>query len=345
MAETAANPARPRIGRWAAVGAWFLAASCSPATTPSTVPAEATASPAVPEPEPEPDNGLVLPTSFEADRIFVELKTAKGESLRLFTDTGGGLYLHHTVVEKFGLPLEAARGEGDEAIEVVALPELDPSTPMPPVLVLDGRLPVARETPFGEIFGEGMLGQGWFRDRVWSIDYAGETLVLHDESQTCYGSRLPLGFAEYEGRRTAHYPRVQVTIDGQVHHLLFDTGATVLLTEPGLQGLNDGGPTERATSFIVRSIFERWRAAHPDWRVIEGADRMAGDPMIEVPFIRLGEQEVGPVWFTAREDPNFHEFMSQWMDREIDGALGGSALSYLYVTLDYPRAEVCLRPN
>ncbi|MEM7159031.1 MAG: hypothetical protein AAF799_39705 [Myxococcota bacterium] len=313
-------------------------ASCSPANPASVAPVEPAVSPA----EPTGPVGLVLPTRFEADRIFLELKTAQGEPLRMYTDTGGGLYLLDAVAQRLGLPLEAARGEGDEAIEVVTLPPLDPSTAMPPVLVLDGRLPVARQAPFGDIFGDGMLGAGWFRDRVWTFDYDAETLVLHEASLPCDGSLLPLGFAEYEGRRTAHYPRVQATIDGRVHDLLFDSGATVLLTEPGLAGLNDGGPTERATSFIVRSIFERWRAAHPDWRVIEGADRMGGDPMIEVPEVTLGELVVGPVWFTAREDPNFREFMSQWMDREIDGALGGSALAYLRVTLDYPRAEVCL---
>jgi hypothetical protein len=35
---------------------------------------------------------------------------------------------------------------------------------------------------------------------------------------------------------------------------------------------------------------------------------------------------------------NFLDWMSQWTDAPIVGALGGSALQYFRVTLDYPRA-------
>ena len=47
---------------------------------------------------------------------------------------------------------------------------------------------------------------------------------------------------------------------------------------------------------------------------------------------------VGPVWFTRRPDPNFHQFASFWTDKQVEGALGGSALKYFRVTLDYPNA-------
>jgi hypothetical protein len=287
--------------------------------------------------------GLRLPTRFAADRVFLELRTADGQPLRLYTDTGGGLYLHDHVVARLQLTIEEIQGDAGP-IEVVTLPALDPATPMPAVQVFDGRLPVAREAPFGDVFGDGMLGQAWFRDRVWTFDYRAQTLTLHPGPVGCDdGSVVPLGFPVQDGRRVGHYPRVQVEIDGRVLDLLFDTGATVLLTEPGAAALADDGPPERATSFIVRSIFDGWRRDHPDWRVIESADRMANDPMIEVPVVRIGELGVGPVWFTARADPNFHEYMSQWMDRRVDGALGGSALRYLEVTVDYPAAAVCAR--
>jgi hypothetical protein len=60
--------------------------------------------------------------------------------------------------------------------------------------------------------------------------------------------------------------------------------------------------------------------------------------MIEVPTVQVGGYGVGPVWFTRRPDRNFHVYMFQWMDRPPEGALGGSALQYLRVTVDYPRA-------
>lgn len=44
--------------------------------------------------------------------------------------------------------------------------------------------------------------------------------------------------------------------------------------------------------------------------------------MIEVPTVLVAGYSAGPL-FTRRPDKNFHEFMSQWMDRKVDGALGG----------------------
>jgi hypothetical protein len=60
--------------------------------------------------------------------------------------------------------------------------------------------------------------------------------------------------------------------------------------------------------------------------------------MIEVPRVVIAGRAVGPVWFTRRADKNFHQFMSQWMDKRVDGALGGNALSFFRVTVDYPSA-------
>jgi hypothetical protein len=37
-----------------------------------------------------------------------------------------------------------------------------------------------------------------------------------------------------------------------------------------------------------------------------------------------------------RPDRAFHEWMAQWMDRPLDGALGGSALRYFRVLVNYP---------
>jgi len=44
------------------------------------------------------------------------------------------------------------------------------------------------------------------------------------------------------------------------------------------------------------------------------------------------------VWFTQRPDRSFHSYMAQWMDKPTDGALGGSALQYFRITVDYPNA-------
>src|SRR5262249_56771960 len=94
----------------------------------------------------------------------------------------------------------------------------------------------------------------------------------------------------------------------------------------------------RAASCITQSKSDHWHKKHRDWKVVDKAEQRTGAAMIEVPRIEVAGYEVGPVWFTARADKNFHEFMSQWMDRTVEGALGGSGLRFFRVTVDYPHA-------
>ena len=61
--------------------------------------------------------------------------------------------------------------------------------------------------------------------------------------------------------------------------------------------------------------------------------------MIEVPKIKIAGYTVGPVWFTRRADKNFHEFMSKFMDKQVEGAIGGNALRHFRITIDYPQAK------
>ena len=112
----------------------------------------------------------------------------------------------------------------------------------------------------------------------------------------------------------------------------------MVLTDSELAQISDGAPAQRATSFITESVFSKWQRRHPDWRVIERADQTLEMPMIEVPEVTVGGYTVGPVWFVVRPDRNFHEHMSQWMDCRIEGALGGSALQYFRILVDYPNA-------
>ena len=132
-------------------------------------------------------------------------------------------------------------------------------------------------------------------------------------------------------------------IDGAPLALLLDTGATTVLTPEALAAVGGEGPAMRATSMISDTVFRRWRAAHPDWRVIEEAQLGSRSAMIEVPVVDIGGLSVGPVWFTHRSDRAFHDYMSSMMDAPIEGALGGNALHELIMTIDYPGARAAFR--
>ena len=59
--------------------------------------------------------------------------------------------------------------------------------------------------------------------------------------------------------------------------------------------------------------------------------------MLEVPKITIGGYTVGPVWFTIQADMAFHNYMAQFMDKPTEGAIGGSALKFFELTVDWPR--------
>ena len=286
-----------------------------------------------------------LPVIYDEGRFYVRPVTADGVALKLFTDTGGGLFILRDAAERLRLPLTNVATAGEEAFYLTALPAFNPMASIPLPLSREGRLPVyappsnERE---GLAVGDGMLGQEWFAGRVWTFDYPARKLWLRapgDLPKHKPQQRIPLGFKTDEaGKRVLNFPRLQVTIDGEQLDLLFDTGATTRLSPAALAALRDGRAAERAVSFITASVFARWRQAHPDWRVIENADQPLNEPLIEVPRVMVAGQTVGPVRFARRADKNFHEFMARFMDKRVEGALGGNALRHFRVTVDYPNA-------
>jgi hypothetical protein len=281
-----------------------------------------------------------LPVKYDEHRFFVEPETESGQKVLFYTDSGGGLFIFKDAAEKI-VPVKAAK-EGFEPIE---FPAFKTGFAVPAPLGNGGKVYVMERQPNMPKIGEsvGMLGQAWFAGRIWTFDYPSQKLLLWTEAPDIFKKKsskiVNLGFkTDEKGARALNFPRIQVEIDGEVLELLFDTGATTFLTKEAMDALKDGGKDERATSFITNATFEKWRKAHPDWRVIEAAEKGTNQAMIEVPKVKIAGYEVGPVWFTRRADKNFHEYMSQFMDRKVEGAIGGNALWHFRITVDYPRA-------
>jgi hypothetical protein len=292
-----------------------------------------------------PRGPVEIPTVYAADRFFATPVTSSGKPLRLYTDSGGGLFLLAGAAKRLGLPTRTV-GEGQEKMEIVDWPALRPDASIPPPLDHGGALPLFPDEQAKHGIPDpmdGLLGQAWFSGRVWTWDYPAKRLLWLPGGglpKVAESHRVKLGFkTDKDGKRLADFPRIAATIDGETLDLLFDTGATVVLSPEALAKLGDHGPASRGTSFIAAVHFDRWRRKHPDWRVIEHADaNLKGEPMIEVPAVTVAGYTVGPVWLTRRPDANFHQFMSQFMDRQVEGALGGSALRFFRVTVDYPNA-------
>jgi hypothetical protein len=288
-----------------------------------------------------------MPAVDDEDRFFVQPVTSSGQTLTFYTDTGGGLFIYRDSAERFGLTITNGAEQGKEPFYVATLPTFRADATIPLPEWRKGRLPVlphdSKSHAFSSKFREdGLLGQEWFGEHVWTFDYPGKRLLLRapgDVPKVPAAHRVELGFQKDEkGDRALDFARIRAEIDGTTFDLLLDTGATVELSEAAATALKDRGARVRATSFIVASTFDAWTLRHPDWRVIPDADEFQSEAMIEVPSVKVGGYDVGPVWFTRRTDKNFHEFMSRFMDKTIEGALGGNVLRAFRLTVDYPGA-------
>jgi hypothetical protein len=295
------------------------------------------------------DSPRLMPAMFREYRVFVRPVTQGGDTLTFYTDTGGGTnMLFQPVAEHLSLQLTRVQW-GDDSVTVTPWPNWQAEASIPSASdttgVLAGRLLVVSfggEPAMLQDSGDaGFLSRTWFGNRVWTFDYPRRQLWLRSPGDVPNHQplqRVTLGFqVDSSGGRTMNFPRIRVAVDGDSLDLLLDTGATMTLTDSALQVLNDGHAARRAASFISADVFNRWRAKHLDWRVIEHATSFAAD-LIEVPIVEVAGQRIGPVWFERRRTGVFEDYMSSMMDQPIVGALGGNALRFFRMTIDYPNA-------
>ncbi len=298
--------------------------------------------------EATPQAGQNLPSQFTADLVYLKPELVGGKSVLFYTDTGGGYYLSGDAVRT--QTIDVASGAIDLQREMgtdatVARLMQKEGRGIPEGLRLGGWFPVVLGTAHHDLPGQrafdGVLGAPWFAGRVWTWDFKRSQFRIESSAwKPSAGVRkVGLGFRQSpDGKREMDYPRIDVRVDGQQLPMLLDTGANTVLSPEALNALNDGGSAQRSTSMIVDSVFQTWRKAHPDWKVIEQAQSGTGDAMIEVPDVEIAGWRVGPVWFTHRADHDFHDYMSTYTDIRVEGAIGNNVYREFRMTLDYPNA-------
>ncbi len=296
--------------------------------------------------------GLTIPTVYEAGHFYAVPVTESGQKLRLLVDTGGGggsgmYWITEPAAKRLGLKTTTCKVD-DTTLTVAAVPKFKKGLEIP--------IPLAERSPCGKTLlvmgetypeGDGQLGAGYLPGRVWTFDYFKKRLVIEDSSwrPNKHAHVANLGFQRDEkGGMTSGFPRLTIQVAGQELDMLLDTGATAHRTEAGAKAT--GEPAIRGkgvTSYITRSTFDRWHKEHPEWRVVEKGDDLFGPAfimrIIEVPNVQIAGWSIGPVWFTERPDPSFHQFMAQWMDKKPEGAVGGNIFSHFVMTVDYPNAK------
>lgn len=306
-----------------------------------------------------PASPQLLASHFQdGERFYLKIPRQGGGTLMAFCDTGGGLSmlipgaeqdndlhskLHYGVVKGL-LPVkyllfEDLVGTSDYP-QPHALPSQSLRTPFKrvtqPYLIIP---PMNAEMKFMTTCMPEMqafMGQSFFLGKAWTFDYKKQEVWVHTPLHASAANDpdvLPLGFKKNQHQsKIFGHPSLTIEVDGEAIDVLFDTGATMVLSSAGKQSLG----TDQATlggSFIAVSIYNKWRAEHPDWPHYPGAD-LAGS-VIEVPRVRVGGHEVGPVRFASRPDENWSQGMIASMDRVVRGAIGGTLLKHFKITADY----------
>lgn len=301
----------------------------------------------------------LVPSRFlDGERFFAKIPTIGGDTILGFCDTGGGLSM--LMPAKKDNPavkplVKTGILKGFMPVDYILFKDMVPDlhfpkpSPMPNFVL---RKPFAQiKQPYLVIPPEneelGMitekmpqmgafLGQNFFVGKSWTFDYITQKIWLNTplkKSESNNPNVQSLGFKKNSKHVSVYgHPSMTIEVAGESIDVLFDTGASFVLSEDGQRLFNTSKET-LGGSFIAASLFEEWKEKHPDWKIYPKSD-LSRD-IIEVPSVTIGEYTVGPVLFAKRPDENWSEGMIRSMDKVVKGAIGGSALQYFKVTIDY----------
>ena len=301
----------------------------------------------------------LIPSKFiDGERFYIKLPLENGDTILGFGDTGGGnSMLFPLTVEKKNLKSKINSGllKSIMPVDYILFKDLVKVNNFPnpfPLRNFTIRHPFSRVTepyllipPLDDELKfivqsmpdmEAFLGQNFFMGKAWTIDYLKQTISINTpiaETNKSNPNVQKIGFKKNNNQENIFgHPSMFIEVNGEIIEMLFDTGATLTLSDDGKKELNTSAKTIGG-SFIATSIFDKWRKEHPEWKFYPKAD--IKNDVIEVPIVKIGNNEVGPVLFAKRPDENWSTGMINTMDKIVKGAIGGSGLKYLKVTVDY----------
>ena len=266
-----------------------------------------------------------IPVEMRGGRFFAVPRTRAGGVLACWLDTSGSGFVFDASVDRFELTTYRSNGK-----RFARLPKFEYAYGIPELVAAAG-LPIFernasdRADPILQGF-DAQLGRTWFAGRVWRFDFVRGSLTLLTTTASPRSGGAPLFFA-------AGYPYVRVRIEERTLAMSFDTAASV-----AYKPVNTGEAFVSATSFIRRAAFERWRAAHPEWRLERNVAVTGGIDQITVPRLNVGATEFADVAFTTRPGDDVFEG-----EPHIDGKLGSNAYHRSLVFIDYPKARIWFR--
>lgn len=268
----------------------------------------------------QPSDEIALPVELRGGRFFALPRLANGSTFACWLDTDGSGFVFAHAVKRLTLP---TRSDGMRSL--TRLPRFDPTRAVPPLVRNGGELPIFdpkdgdAADPILQGF-DAQLGGSWFADRVWRLDFARPAMSLRLTPLPALLANLPVTFDRV-------YPRTTVTISGETVSMSVDIAASVAIAAPGKDAVT-------ATSFVRHSVFDRWSAEHPEWKVERNVSTQPGIDRIVVPELRAGNVVFTSVEFTTRPGDDVFE------GGDLAGKLGANAYAGRIVTIDYPNARL-----
>lgn len=290
--------------------------------------------------------GRLLPGTLQGGRFFLDVKLAKGGTVRALLSTAGVLYGAESLASRLGVTRAVGSGRRLAALRApwttvfgaqgLPAPGVGPAELV--FMAVDGQEASLLEG------AELVLGAPWFAQRCWAWDgRVGSVTLLPPGTRPTPGATAAVGFARNAaGQPNSHFARLTVQVAGETFALLFDTGAAVQLAPASLatlQAAGDRGPALRAVCRINAATTARWHQAHPDWPWLDAVPALDQPAMIRVPGLSLAGVSRGPLWFAAMPEATLAD-LSGLTDLAVQGTLGASALSEWRLTLDYRAATV-----
>jgi hypothetical protein len=272
-----------------------------------------------------------LPSVLKNGRFYIKIPVAGGDTLLSFCDSGGGYNaIFQDAIKRANLESKILEVTiSGEKVKYIPAKDVvnHPDIPLPRI---QGYYQPYIKTPFFQtpaddrentIFNtyvpmDAFLGQFFFIDHAWTFDYLSGKVFINTPLSAGEGNTQKIGFKkDRAGNKIFGHPSMRIAVDGEVIDVLFDTGASILLSK------NTQAALQSTSKSIGGSFIEKGEAT--------GAD------MIQVPQVTIGTTTAGPVWFAKRPDEAWSKGMIGSMDKVVKGAAGGSLFQYYVITIDY----------
>ncbi len=271
---------------------------------------------------------VTLPLEIEHNRPLIRLEVlrpdgATRQPIRCVVDTGGGSFIVSEPVARdlhlpFGQVFESEEEGGRFAL--TRLPPVWAGSLQLDLQGLQALILLDRSTIMpGQAVDALIPGRLLARYHL-ILDYPEGRLTLAEHGTVKpRGTPVPSPVHPESG-----FPRLEVVVDSEPLGMLLDTGASCTMISEGL--------------------FRRWKAAHPEWPVADGAfgpANMGGGPldgasrMIRLPVLTVGPFRLEGLAAVSRSAGAFEQRVSRLMTAPVVGLVGGNALRHFRVEIDY----------